>query len=330
MQSEIRVRSGNFKLYLSLGLCATVVVIFLAVWFSFEFSIILLGIGGVMVIAGGVGIYGRVLAIRYNRALSQIEIARQHQQLRIITAEADKAELAAGIFTFPRTERALLLPGNNMQFIEAVAGGASDAGATLALSAGSIDLLPLLDQAQRVLVKGASDAGKTTLIQHVAARAGGNVTIVDPHYEPGVWLEGARIIGAGQDYAKIGAYLDYLATEMHARYKRRAVGDTAVLIEGIPPAIDETELKPLLEESLAELHDLEKQKAGEEDQIRRLAACISRRARTRKRAYSLDEARQLIQQLRLSKDPFRCPQGRPTVHHVREEEIENYFAANLS
>jgi hypothetical protein len=53
------------------------------------------------------------------------------------------------------------------------------------------------------------------------------VTIVDPHYEPGIWPEGARIIGAGQDYAKIGAYLDYLATEMHARYKRRAVGDTA-------------------------------------------------------------------------------------------------------
>jgi len=195
------------------------------VWFSFEFSVILLGIGGITVIAGGVGIYGRVLAIRYNRQLSHLEIERQRQQLRIITAEADKAELAAGIFTFPRTERALLLPGHNMQFIEAVAGSGGEAGAAPALPTGQIELLPLLDRAERVLVKGASDAGKTTVFQHVASRAGGNVTIVDPHYQPGLWPEGARIIGAGRNYGEIGAYLDYVVAEMDSRYKRRAAGE---------------------------------------------------------------------------------------------------------
>jgi hypothetical protein len=87
----------------------------------------------------------------------------------------------------------------------------------------TIELLPLLDRAERVLVKGASDAGKTTLFQHEATRSQ-NVIIVDPHFKPGLWPESARIVGAGRNFGEITAFLDWLIQELDVRYKQRAAG----------------------------------------------------------------------------------------------------------
>lgn len=89
-----------------------------------------------------------------------------------------------------------------------------------------LDLLILLDRAERVLIKGASDAGKTELLRHVAQRSGGTF-VIDPHFTPGVWpVTDNHIIGAGRNYPAIDEFLSRLMVELNNRYRRRAVGDT--------------------------------------------------------------------------------------------------------
>ena len=86
------------------------------------------------------------------------------------------------------------------------------------------ELLPLLDRSERVLIKGASDAGKTTLIQHTAIRATDECIIVDPHYKPGVWPR-CKIIGAGRNFTEIAKFLQWLEIELDRRYKMRMAGN---------------------------------------------------------------------------------------------------------
>lgn len=107
----------------------------------------------------------------------------------------------------------------------------------------------------------------------------------------------------------------------------RPLGETVFLIESIPPCVEEGDVQKILEELISELQGLERDKSSGEEKLRSLAACISRRARSRKRPYSLAEAREIVERLVRSKDPTHCPHGKLTLFHIREEEIENYFTA---
>lgn len=94
------------------------------------------------------------------------------------------------------------------------------------LPAPQLDLLLLLDRAERVLVKGASDAGKTTLLQHIASRSNG-IMIIDPHFAPGIWpVSDKRVVGAGRNYVAIDKFLNQLMAELDSRYQQRARGKT--------------------------------------------------------------------------------------------------------
>jgi hypothetical protein len=75
------------------------------------------------------------------------------------------------------------------------------------------ELLPILDSAQRVLVIGASGAGKTNLLQWV----------VDPHAAPGKW-PAAKVVGVGSNFPEIEATLDNLIELMVRRYKEIGQG----------------------------------------------------------------------------------------------------------
>lgn len=101
-------------------------------------------------------------------------------------------------------------------------------------------------------------------------------------------------------------------------FEVRAIGETVFLIEGIPPFISEGEIAPIFEDLIADL-------PAKNDALRRLAANISRRMHSRKKCYSLVEAKRIFEELISSTDPFHCPQGKLTLQHVKEEEIENYF-----
>lgn len=81
-----------------------------------------------------------------------------------------------------------------------------------------VDLLMALDSVQRCLIVGASDSGKTTLLQWIIARrlVTSRVIVIDPHAYPGKWS--GKVIGTGRDYEKIGYALEGLVQLMTKRY----------------------------------------------------------------------------------------------------------------
>lgn len=86
------------------------------------------------------------------------------------------------------------------------------------------ELLPILDNAERVLVKGPSDSGKTTLFKNIAIRSQ-NVVVIDPHYAPNTWPSHCRIVGKGRNHQEISLFFDWLSKELDRRYKLRAEGN---------------------------------------------------------------------------------------------------------
>lgn len=199
MPSEVRLKTqAGFKLYLSIGLCAVILVIFVSVWFAAEISFILYSVGGVMAVTGGVSVVARVFAIRHNREMAQIALSRERQQLRREIAEADKAELLARIVLFSRNERALLTPGSDMKLIEALA----SPGATLqpvALPAPALDFYAAMsDPLQAYAVIGPQRVGKSIMLQHLTqhlTRQGRTCLIIGTKAKPGEWVNCRRYIG---------------------------------------------------------------------------------------------------------------------------------------
>lgn len=85
------------------------------------------------------------------------------------------------------------------------------------------ELMTILEKAERVLVKGPSDSGKTTLFVNIASRLD-NVIVIDPHYAPGIWPEHCKIIGKGRNHQEITLFLSWLSEELNKRYELRANG----------------------------------------------------------------------------------------------------------
>jgi hypothetical protein len=86
------------------------------------------------------------------------------------------------------------------------------------------DLLPILDKAQRVLIRAISGDGKTTLLQHIADRRQGSVIVLDSQSYPGKWPTKCKVIGTGSDHAAISVTLDNLIELMVKRYKEIGEG----------------------------------------------------------------------------------------------------------
>jgi hypothetical protein len=85
-------------------------------------------------------------------------------------------------------------------------------------------LLPVVLQAQRLIVVGGSDSGKSTIAKHIiAGRAEASQIIpIDPHAPSKVL--GYDVIGAGRDWDAIGCALESLELLMHERYGDVAAG----------------------------------------------------------------------------------------------------------
>lgn len=100
----------------------------------------------------------------------------------------------------------------------------------LLLPAQPIDLMAALDSVQRCLIVGASDVGKTTLLQHIISRrlSSSEVVVIDPHAYPDKW-QGCQVVGVGRDYDKIALTLDALVRVMTKRYDEIGKG---LVIEG--------------------------------------------------------------------------------------------------
>lgn len=102
-----------------------------------------------------------------------------------------------------------------------------------ALPEPTIDLLAALDNAQRTLIVGASNSGKTTLLQHIISRRRGQVIVIDPHSYPDKW-PCQQVIGIGRDYEAIDDTLASLVRLMSKRYDEIGKGE---VIEGQHPPV---------------------------------------------------------------------------------------------
>ena len=88
-------------------------------------------------------------------------------------------------------------------------------------------LAELLTQAQRVLISGGQNAGKTTVCQWIAhnkLEQGGRVIVIDSHATPARWPLGCEVIGAGRDHQHIERLLQWLMKEMDRRFLEQAQG----------------------------------------------------------------------------------------------------------
>lgn len=90
-------------------------------------------------------------------------------------------------------------------------------------------LLDELERSQRCLIVGASDSGKTTLLQWLVNRQlkHGQVVIIDPHAYPQKWPGQAKLIGLGRNYPEIEQALAALVALMTDRYNDIGTGKVA-------------------------------------------------------------------------------------------------------
>jgi DNA mismatch repair protein MutL len=103
----------------------------------------------------------------------------------------------------------------------------------------------------------------------------------------------------------------------------RPIGETAFIIEGVPPFLNEGNIQIVLEELIGELQGLER--AEHAEKLRILAGCLSRKVRNRKTPYLLAEACHLVEKLLQSSDPLHCPQGKRTLFHFDDQEMQKKF-----
>ncbi len=91
-----------------------------------------------------------------------------------------------------------------------------------------VDLLAALDSVQRCLIVGASDSGKTTLLQWLVSRKRqtSKVIVIDPHAYPDKW-PGCIVVGTGRNYREIDKALDALVRLMTKRYDEIGKGIVA-------------------------------------------------------------------------------------------------------
>ena len=81
---------------------------------------------------------------------------------------------------------------------------------------------------QRCLIVGASDSGKTTLLQWLVSRKlnTSKVIVIDPHAYPDKW-PGCIVVGTGRNYPEIDRALDALVRLMTKRYDEIGKGIVA-------------------------------------------------------------------------------------------------------
>jgi hypothetical protein len=221
MKSEVRIVSPSLRLTVTIGLLLVVLVIFWSIWFKPEMSLILLSVAGTGAALGIIATLNRFDLYRYNRAIRQ-------QDIRLKRAQADRAEMERFILAFPQSQRIVTALDAPVRVIEAI----THPGATPALlpapESSAVDLLAALDSVQRCLIVGATDTGKTTLLQHIITRRlqSSKVVVLDPHSYPDKW-PGCTVVGASRNYHEIDRALTGLVQLMSKRYQDIGRGDIA-------------------------------------------------------------------------------------------------------
>lgn len=162
--------------------------------------------------------------IRQNEArLSDLEVERAQRR--------SEFEFSAMLAVLPQIKAGLIYPNKlgDIAFAShtsAMAKMTTDNQGVPLLEAPLRPLIPNIAQAQRGLIVGGPNAGKTTVLLHLttARLAMGRVIAIDSHTTPAKWPAGVEVIGAKRNYHHIEALLRWLLREMDRRYTEMAEG----------------------------------------------------------------------------------------------------------
>ena len=195
----------------------------------------------------------RHMTIAAKASLTQ---AKTMSEARILSADARKAEREAELFIIqaPRDHQVLISDGDSSRKFTAAhlqisgqtngiqipatpeqtaawsAFNSRSQGAAAAAIQEPITppaelpaIIPALVNRQRILIVGASDAGKTTLLRWLI-EARGKCLVIDPQGSPNKWGE-ATMLGEGLNYPRIATALNSLAAEMKRRHGEIGTGE---------------------------------------------------------------------------------------------------------
>ncbi len=186
----------------------------------------------------------------------------------------------------------------------------------------TLPLLRVVGQVATTYIVAEGPDGMYLIDQHAAhervvfdrlkAREGGE-DAVQPLLEP-VLVELDRTAAAV--FEEHGAHLERLGLALEP------FGDAACLVRGAPPGFGDGDIAGGLRAMLEKLGD-ERRVADPFDRAAASVACHSSvRAGM---ALSLEEMRQLVEDLGATTSPRTCPHGRPTLVHVRQEALDRQF-----
>lgn len=105
----------------------------------------------------------------------------------------------------------------------------------------------------------------------------------------------------------------------------QAIGKQTLLIDAIPPFLQEADLADFFSEIADQLNNAARKEDLEEQKKQKMALTACRFAKARKKEFVLKEAEILFEKLLEAKSPYLCPQGKPTMVHLSHEEITRIF-----
>lgn len=236
----MRLSIGIFTLFGLLALITLGVILWsIPGWFLAWFGVFLLVVSGLFIVGllllsgllGKKKLKKKDLEIKLteaqlleaqNKAAITVIVAKQDEQVHIRDldhqatwrrADTDIRVYANGHYTEPKLwERQSWEHRNQPKIID----GKSNP-LLLSESTQVIDALQFALFAERAIVKGKSDAGKTTFLLALAARSK-NVIVIDPHNSPDKW-PGCAVIGGGENFPEISQRLKWLYDTMQQRYR---------------------------------------------------------------------------------------------------------------
>ena len=107
MESQVKVKSPNIKITVTIGLFLTVLVIWLSVWFAIEFRLILLGVGGTVTLLIFTFAGHKAALWRLHRKELSLNTAILAEKLRQARLESDRLELSRYVLNFDHKQRLL-------------------------------------------------------------------------------------------------------------------------------------------------------------------------------------------------------------------------------
>jgi DNA mismatch repair protein MutL len=110
-------------------------------------------------------------------------------------------------------------------------------------------------------------------------------------------------------------------------FELRSIGKSSFMVEGIPPFVDEGDVKKVIAEMALHLQEFIGKHHYAEMRQKKLAQCAARYAR-HKTYVSDEEAIRLYERLLTCESPLHCPKGNPTMVYLNHDAIESLFRAD--